>query len=211
MRVATRGQRIKSLKNPRPTSTIILKKINFLCVSLGDIGGQVGLFLGASILTVLEFGDLLARIIVNKIKRNQRRHARTVWLDHFLVWLTKVRKQFRSTKWPSSLRFLIFTKLYVRLGKNATKSSFDNQLDQLDGLRTGNAVKRRFPKRVLVSALITQGERKTSGRKGSEEPPWGYYSKARRSSLQCRGLIRASKHYNWASNRLIDPPCFLWR
>lgn len=64
------------------------------------------------------------------------------------------------------MRFLIFTKLYVRLGKNASKSSFDNQLDQLDGVRTGNAVKRRFPKRVLVSPLITQGERKTSGGKG---------------------------------------------
>ncbi|XP_068716303.1 acid-sensing ion channel 2-like [Montipora capricornis] len=43
----------------------------------GDIGGQVGLFLGASILTVLEFCDLLARIMVNKYKQRQRR-SRTV-------------------------------------------------------------------------------------------------------------------------------------
>ena len=50
----------------------------FFYLSLGDIGGQVGLFLGASILTVLEFGDLVARIIVNKIKQRKRRRARTV-------------------------------------------------------------------------------------------------------------------------------------
>lgn len=50
----------------------------FFHLSLGDIGGQVGLFLGASILTVLEFGDLVARIIVNKIKQRKRRRARTV-------------------------------------------------------------------------------------------------------------------------------------
>ena len=48
----------------------------FFC--LGDIGGQVGLFLGASILTVLEFGDLVARIIVNKIKQRKRRRTRAV-------------------------------------------------------------------------------------------------------------------------------------
>lgn len=69
---------LKSLKYPSSSNTINLKSFPFF-VSSGDIGGQVGLFLGASILTVLEFGDLLARIIVNKIKRNQRRHARTVW------------------------------------------------------------------------------------------------------------------------------------
>ena len=68
---------LKSLKYPSSSNTIDLKSFPFF-VSSGDIGGQVGLFLGASILTVLEFGDLLARIIVNKIKRNQRRHARTV-------------------------------------------------------------------------------------------------------------------------------------
>lgn len=68
---------LKSLKYPSSSNTINLKSFPFF-VSSGDIGGQVGLFLGASILTVLEFGDLLARIIVNKIKRNQRRHARTV-------------------------------------------------------------------------------------------------------------------------------------
>ena len=68
---------LKSLKYPSSSITINLKSFPFF-VSSGDIGGQVGLFLGASILTVLEFGDLLARIIVNKIKRNQRRHARTV-------------------------------------------------------------------------------------------------------------------------------------
>ena len=50
----------------------------FPIVLLGDIGGQVGLFLGASILTVLEFCDLLARIIVNKVKQRKRRRARTV-------------------------------------------------------------------------------------------------------------------------------------
>ncbi|XP_028396780.1 acid-sensing ion channel 2-like [Dendronephthya gigantea] len=35
----------------------------------GDIGGQVGLFLGASILTLLEFIDLLARILSRKCKK----------------------------------------------------------------------------------------------------------------------------------------------
>ena len=35
----------------------------------GDIGGQVGLFLGASILTLLEFIDLVARILSRKFKR----------------------------------------------------------------------------------------------------------------------------------------------
>lgn len=44
----------------------------------GDIGGQVGLFLGASILTVLEFCDLLARIVVNKYKQRKRQRSRTV-------------------------------------------------------------------------------------------------------------------------------------
>ena len=35
----------------------------------GDIGGQVGLFLGASILTLLEFIDLVARILNRKFKK----------------------------------------------------------------------------------------------------------------------------------------------
>ena len=38
----------------------------------------MGLFLGASILTVLEFGDLVAKIIVNKIKQRKRRRTRAV-------------------------------------------------------------------------------------------------------------------------------------
>ncbi|KXJ28002.1 Acid-sensing ion channel 2 [Exaiptasia diaphana] len=42
----------------------------------GDIGGQVGLFLGASILTVLEFFDLFLRIMAYKL--NLRRHAHDV-------------------------------------------------------------------------------------------------------------------------------------
>lgn len=36
---------------------------------LGDIGGQVGLFLGASILTMLEFIDLVSRILGRKLKK----------------------------------------------------------------------------------------------------------------------------------------------
>ncbi|XP_032222736.2 acid-sensing ion channel 2 [Nematostella vectensis] len=44
----------------------------------GDIGGQVGLFLGASILTVLEFLDLLWRILIHKFKKRKNRKVRNV-------------------------------------------------------------------------------------------------------------------------------------
>ena len=37
-----------------------------LMLLLGDIGGQLGLFLGTSILTYMEFFDLLAMVIYTK-------------------------------------------------------------------------------------------------------------------------------------------------
>ena len=37
-----------------------------LMVLLGDIGGQLGLFLGTSILTFMEFFDLVAMIVYTK-------------------------------------------------------------------------------------------------------------------------------------------------
>ena len=50
---------------------LVLVFLHFICVIYisGDIGGQVGLFLGASILTLLEFIDFVARILSRKFKR----------------------------------------------------------------------------------------------------------------------------------------------
>jgi len=38
----------------------------------GDIGGQVGLFLGASILTILEIVDLLGRVLIIQFGRRPK-------------------------------------------------------------------------------------------------------------------------------------------
>ena len=51
---------------------IYLWIIGVLC--LGDIGGQIGLFLGASLLTLLEVLDLLGRVLVIKLKRKKSPH-----------------------------------------------------------------------------------------------------------------------------------------
>ena len=45
---------------------------------LGDIGGQLGLFLGASILTVVEFVDLWLRICWKKVKQKNTKERSEV-------------------------------------------------------------------------------------------------------------------------------------
>ena len=48
-----------------------LNEFDHLHCILGDIGGQIGLFLGASLLTILEALDLFGRVLVIKLSRKK--------------------------------------------------------------------------------------------------------------------------------------------
>ena len=51
---------------------LLLMFILFLLCILGDVGGQIGLFLGASLLTFVEYLDLCAMVLFTKYKYHNK-------------------------------------------------------------------------------------------------------------------------------------------